>query len=127
MFAVVEINGQLFNVLKELVLSVPLLDAKVGDMLKFSNLLLLSGNDNLSFGNPYTDGCVTAKVLEHWKDEKILIFHKKRRKGHRKLNGHRQRFTKIQINDISASDIAIENKIAESGAPDYLNIDENNL
>ncbi len=126
MFAVVEIGGQQFNVQKEQIVSVPLLKADAGDSVKFSNLLLLSENDSIKYGSPYTDGCVVAKVLEHWKDEKVLVFHKKRRKGYRKLNGHRQKYTKIQISDISASDINVKTAVVDDSTPDYLKI-ENNL
>jgi len=126
MFAVVEIGGQQFNVQKEQIVSVPLLKAQTGDMVKFSNLLLLSDDDSIKYGSPYTDGCVVAKVLEHWKDEKVLIFHKKRRKGHRKLNGHSQKYTKIQISDISASDMDFPKAIEEDiSTPDHLNIENN--
>jgi len=125
MFAVVEIGGQQFNVQKEQIVSVPLLKADAGDIVKFSNLLLLSENDSIKYGSPYTDGCVVAKVLEHWKDEKILVFHKKRRKGHRKLNGHRQKYTKIQISDISASDINVKTAVVDDSTPDYLKIENN--
>ncbi|HPI19260.1 MAG TPA: 50S ribosomal protein L21 [Candidatus Kapabacteria bacterium] len=125
MFAVVEIGGQQFNVQKEQIVSVPLLNADAGDIVKFSNLLLLSENDSIKYGSPYTDGCVVAKVLEHWKDEKILVFHKKRRKGHRKLNGHRQKYTKIQISDISASDINVKTAVVDDSTPDYLKIENN--
>ncbi len=125
MFAVVEIGGQQFNVQKEQIVSVPLLKADAGDIVKFSNLLLLSENDSIKYGSPYTDGCVVAKVLEHWKDEKVLVFHKKRRKGYRKLNGHRQKYTKIQISDISASDINVKTAVVDDSTPDYLKIENN--
>ena len=125
MFAVVEIGGQQFNVQKEQIVSVPLLKADAGDSVKFSNLLLLSENDSIKYGSPYTDGCVVAKVLEHWKDEKVLVFHKKRRKGYRKLNGHRQKYTKIQISDISASDINVKTAVVDDSTPDYLKIENN--
>jgi len=126
MFAVVEIGGQQFNVQKEQIVSVPLLQADAGELVKFSNLLFLSDDDNIKFGSPYTDGCVVAKVIEHWKDEKVLVFHKKRRKGHRKLNGHRQKYTKIQISDISTSDINVKKAVVDDiSTPDYLNIENN--
>jgi len=101
MYAVVEIGGQQFAVTPKQTLTVPLLDSKVGDKLEFTNILLASDAGKVTVGAPYLKGSVKATVNEHGKGDKVLVFHKKRRKGYQKLNGHRQHFTRITINDIS--------------------------
>jgi large subunit ribosomal protein L21 len=100
MYAVVEIAGQQFAVKPNQTLNVPHLDSNVGDSVEFTNILLASDNGKVSVGTPYLKGSVKATVKEHGKDKKVLVFHKKRRKGYQKLNGHRQLFTSITINDI---------------------------
>ena len=102
MATVVEIAGFQYEVEKNAKLSVPLLEGNPGDSVEFSNVLLSGKDGNLSFGSPFIEGAkVTAKIMEHKKDKKVLVFHKKRRKGYQKLNGHRQNYTKIQITDIT--------------------------
>jgi large subunit ribosomal protein L21 len=102
MATVVEIAGFQYEVEKNSKLSVPLLEGNAGDSVEFSKVLLTEKGGNLTFGSPLIEGAkVTAKILEHKKDKKVLVFHKKRRKGYQKLNGHRQNYTRIQITDIS--------------------------
>jgi large subunit ribosomal protein L21 len=101
MFAVVEIAGQQFQVSVSQQLVVPRLAANSGENLEFTNILLAGSADSPQVGAPYINGKVSAKVIEHGRGEKILVFHKKRRKGYRKLNGHRQDFTKIEITNIN--------------------------
>jgi len=103
MFAVVEISGNQFEVNEKEVIKVPLLDGNPGDSVEFENILIGGDKDNTTIGTPYIEGKVAAKIIEHGKDEKVLVFHKKRRKGYRKLNGHRQHFTKIEITNIALS------------------------
>ena len=100
MFAVVEIAAQQFTVRPSDTLTVPLLDAEVGSSVEFGNILLGGEESNVSIGNPYLNGSVKATVIAHGKGDKVLVFKKKRRKGYRKLNGHRQQYSQIQINDI---------------------------
>jgi large subunit ribosomal protein L21 len=100
MYAVVEIAGLQFAVSPKQTLQVPLLENNPGDTLEFTNILLASDNGKVSVGTPYITGSVKATVNDHGKGDKILVFHKKRRKGYQKLNGHRQRYTSITINDI---------------------------
>lgn len=100
MYAVVEIAGEQFAVTPNQTLTVPLLKSNVGDSVEFNNILLASDSGNVRVGTPYITGSVTATVNEHGKGDKVLVFHKKRRKGYQKLNGHRQHFTRITINDI---------------------------
>jgi len=100
MFALVEIAGQQFEVKQNLKLNVPFLSGNPGDKLEFSNIFLTREGDKINIGTPQINGSVSATILEHGRDKKILVFHKKRRKGYRKLNGYRSKFTRIQIEDI---------------------------
>ena len=101
MYAVVTIGGQQFKVTEAQKLFVPLLEQEVGDTVEFSQVLMFSDDTNIKIGTPTVDGLsVTAKVLAHIKDDKVWVFKKKRRKGYRKLNGHRQRLTQIAIESI---------------------------
>ncbi len=101
MYAIVEIAGQQFKVEKNKKIFVPLLDAKEGDVLDFEKVLLVDNEGKVAVGTPTVKGAkVSVKVLEHVKGDKVLVFKKKRRKGYRKLNGHRQQFTQVQIDAI---------------------------
>ena len=101
MYALVEIAGIQFEVRPNEIVKVPLLDGNIGDNLTFDKLLLSNNGDDLNIGKPYITGSVTAKILAHGQDAKVIVFHKKRRKGYRKLNGHRQKFSKIEITGIN--------------------------
>lgn len=101
MLAVVEIAGSQYEVEKSSTYNVPLLQGNPGDTVEFSNILLVDDNGSTIVGTPYLNGNVSAKIVEHGKGDKVLVFHKKRRKGYRKLNGHRQQYTAIEITNIS--------------------------
>ncbi len=102
MYAIVEIAGQQFKVEKNKKVFVHRLQASEGDVLDFSRVLLIGDEENIRVGTPVVEGAkVTAKVLEHTKGDKVLVFKKKRRKGYQKLNGHRQLFTQVQIEEIA--------------------------
>lgn len=101
MLAVVEIAGTQFEVENNSTYNVPLLAGNPGDTVEFNNILLVEDNGTATVGMPYLEGSVSAKIVEHGKGDKVLVFHKKRRKGYRKLNGHRQKFTQIEITNIS--------------------------
>jgi large subunit ribosomal protein L21 len=101
MYAIVEIAGQQFKVEKDRKIYVHRLDAKEGDAVDFDKVLLVDNEGKVKVGTPVVKGAkVSAKVLEHVKGDKVLVFKKKRRKGYKKLNGHRQQFTQIQIESI---------------------------
>lgn len=101
MYAIVEIAGHQFKVEKGKKLFVHQLNAAKGDSVDFENVLLVDNDGKIAVGTPTVDGAkVSAKVLEHVKGDKVLVFKKKRRKGYKKLNGHRQQFTQIQIENI---------------------------
>lgn len=101
MFALIEIAGIQFEVTEKKSVKVPLLKGNPGDKVEFNTILAGGDDKTTQIGSPYIEGAVGATIIEHGKDEKILIFHKKKRKGYSKLNGHRQHFTKIEINDIT--------------------------
>ena len=104
MYAIVEIAGQQFKVEKDQKLFVHRLDSKEGSKVTFDNVLLLANGDKISVGAPAVDGAqVGAKVLKHFKGNKVIVFKKKRRKGYRVKNGHRQALTEIQVENILAS------------------------
>lgn len=103
MYAIVEIAGQQFKVTKDQYLYVHRLDATEGAALSFDQVLLIEDGSTIKVGAPTVAGAtVSAEVLGHVRGEKVLVFKKKRRKGFRKSRGHRQDFTKIQINAINA-------------------------
>ena len=102
-FAIIETGGKQYKVSASKILEIEKLNAKVGETIKFKNVLLLNDNTNTEIGNPNIDGAtVEAKLLDNVKDRTVLIFHKRRRKHSRKKNGHRQRHAKIQITKILA-------------------------
>ncbi len=101
MYAIVEIAGQQFKVEKDKKLFVHRLDAEAGDSVDFDKVLLVDNDGTIAVGTPTVEGAkVTAKVLEQVKGDKVIVFKKKRRKGYKKMNGHRQQFTQIQVETI---------------------------
>lgn len=101
MYAIVEIAGQQFKVEKDRYVYVHRLPQAEGQELLLEQVLLLDNNGAVSVGTPTVAGVqVKAKVLEHLKGEKIIVFKKKRRKGYKRKKGHRQLLTKLQIVDI---------------------------
>ena len=115
-FAIIETGGKQYKVSASKILEIEKLKAKVGETIKFKNVLLLNDSKNTEIGNPSIEGAtVEAKLLDNVKDRTVLIFHKRRRKHSRKKNGHRQRHSKIQITKILAKGgkIIDEAKIVE--------------
>ncbi len=111
MFAIVEIAGRQYKAEPNLTLKAPTLQGEPGDSLTFDKVLLFENASDAAIGAPYVEGSVEAKILEHGKDDTVLVFHKKRRKGYRKLNGHRQGFTKIEFTKFNLP--GFENVIVE--------------
>jgi len=100
-FAIIETGGKQYKVSASKILEIEKLDAKIGETIKFQNVLLLNDDKTTEVGSPSVDGAmVEAKLLNNVKDRTVLIFHKRRRKHSRKKNGHRQRHSKIQITKI---------------------------
>jgi large subunit ribosomal protein L21 len=107
MYAIVDIAGQQFKVEKGKKVFVHKLAGKAGDEVSFNRVLLISKDDKVNVGAPYLpDALVLAQIVSQLRGDKVLVFKKKRRKGYQKLNGHRQYFTEILIEDI-----------AETGSP----------
>jgi large subunit ribosomal protein L21 len=103
MYAIVEIAGQQFKVAKDQKVFVHRLQEKEGSKVTFDNVLLLD-DGKVTLGAPAIDGAaVTAKILKHLKGDKVIVFKKKRRKGYKVRNGHRQYLSEIQIESIVAS------------------------
>ena len=101
MFAVIDILGQQLKVTENTKYYVPKLKDKVDSEVSFENVLLMGDDKSTKVGTPYLKGVkVAAKVLEHIKDNKVIVFKKKRRTGYQKSNGHRQQLTKIEVTKI---------------------------
>lgn len=101
MYAIVEMAGQQFKVAKDQKVYVHRLQVEEGKKVTFDNVLLLADGSNVTIGAPAIDGAaVEAKVVKHLRGDKVIVFHKKRRKGYRKKNGHRQSLTEIVIESI---------------------------
>ena len=114
MYAIVEIAGQQFKVEKDQKVFVHRLGTEEGNNVSFDNVLLVDNNGDVTIGAPAIEGAsVEAKVLRHLKGDKVIVFKKKRRKGYRKKNGHRQALTEIQIESIAASGAKKATKKAE--------------
>ncbi|MCF8296476.1 MAG: 50S ribosomal protein L21 [Saprospiraceae bacterium] len=104
MYAIVEIAGKQMKVEKGQKVFVHRLDSEEGNKVDFDNVLLIEDEGKVKVGTPAIDGAkVTAKVIEHCKGDKVIVFKKKRRKGYTVRNGHRQYLTKIEIENITAS------------------------
>ncbi|GHA45006.1 50S ribosomal protein L21 [Salinimicrobium marinum] len=103
MYAIVEIAGQQFKVAKDQKVFVNRLQGEEGDSVSFDKILLTGDGDNVTLGAPAIEGAsVGAKITRHLKGDKVIVFKKKRRKGYRVKNGHRQSLTEIVIESISA-------------------------
>ena len=102
MNAIVKILGKQFKVAKDTKLFVNRIDAKEGSKVSFDDVLLIDNGSKVIVGNPVVkDASVEAKVLKHLKDDKVIVFKKKRRKGYRVKNGHRQSLTEIIIEKVT--------------------------
>ena len=104
MYAIVDIQGQQFKVEKDQKLYVHHLDGEEGAQVEFEKVLLTDNGGTVTVGTPLIEGAkVVAEIVKPLvKGDKVLVFHKKRRKGYRKLNGHRQQFSQIVIKEIQA-------------------------
>ena len=101
MYAIVEIGGKQFKVAKDQYIYAPKLEGDAGSAVSFDKVLLIDNEGTVDIGLPLLSGVsVSGKILEHVKGNKVIIFKKKRRKGYVVKNGHRQQFTKVQIENI---------------------------
>lgn len=103
MYAIVDIAGQQFKVQKDQKIFVHRLEAEEGTEMSFDKVLLVDNEGKITLGTPTIENAkVSAKVLDHVRGDKVIVFKKKRRKGYKVKNGHRQQFTRIQIGEIVA-------------------------
>lgn len=104
MFAIIRTGGKQYKVSKDTYINVEKLDAKQGDKITITDVLLLSDGDKTTVGAPVVNGAsVTVEVLDQIRDDKVIIFKKRRRQNYRRKNGHRQHLTTIKIVDIKAA------------------------
>ena len=114
MYAIVEIAGQQYKVEKDQQIFVHRLEGKEGSKVSFDNVLLTANGDKIEVGAPAVKGVsVSAKIIEHLKGDKVIVFKKKRRKGYKVKNGHRQYLSKIEIESIGASKAAPKKEAAK--------------
>ena len=98
MFAIINVLGDQLKVLENGKYYVPRLKEKVDSEVTFKSVLMIGDAKNVKIGTPEVKGAkVTAKVLEHVKDDKVIVFKKKIRKSYKKKAGHRQQYTKIEV------------------------------
>ena len=115
MYAIVEIAGQQYKVEKDQQIFVHRLEGEEGSKVSFDNVLLTADGDKIEVGAPaIKDISVLGKILEHLKGDKVIVFKKKRRKGYRVKNGHRQALTEIQVENILASGAKKTKKVEKS-------------
>ncbi|HYG39380.1 MAG TPA: 50S ribosomal protein L21 [Cytophagales bacterium] len=101
MYAIVEIAGKQFKVSKDQKIYAPLMSGDAGSSVEFDKVLLTDADGDIQIGAPLLSGVkISGQILGHVKGDKVRIFKKKRRKGYRKSQGHRQKFTQILIQDI---------------------------
>jgi len=103
MYAIVDIAGQQFRVEKDQKLFVHRLEGETGTKIVFEKVLLIENDGKVSIGTPVLEGAkINATILDHVRGDKVIVFKKKRRKGYQVANGHRQNFSQIQIEKITA-------------------------
>ena len=102
MYAVFQTGGKHFRAEPGARLRIPSLDVEPGDSVTFDHVLLAAdGGENVKVGTPIVDGAlVKAEVIRHGRSKKLIVFKRKRRKGYRKKQGHRQNFTELKITKI---------------------------
>ncbi len=102
MYAIVDIAGKQFKVTQDQYVYAPKMQGEEGASVEFDNVLLVDNDGKVEVGTPNVKGAkVSGKILEHVRDDKVIVFKKKRRKGYKVRNGHRQDFTKVLIEKIS--------------------------
>ena len=118
MYAIVEIAGQQFKVAKDQKVYVHRLSQEEGSKVSFDQVLLVDDGSSVTVGAPAITGAsVEAKVVKHLKGDKVIVFKKKRRKGYRVKNGHRQALTELLIEGISAKGGSKKAAPAKKAAP----------
>ncbi len=121
MNAIVEISGKQFKVEKDSTLFVHRLQGQEGEKITFDKILLLDDGSKVTIGSPNVNGAlVQAKIIKHLKDDKVIVFKKKRRKGYKVKNGHRQSLTEILIEKVNKKSVVkkTENTKVDVKKPD---------
>lgn len=104
MFAVIRTGGKQYKVTKDQIILVEKLEVEAGETVKLEDVLLVTDGDKTTVGSPVIKGAsVTAEVVEQMRDEKVIIFKKKKRQNYRRKKGHRQHLTVLKIKDIKAA------------------------
>ena len=102
MYAIVDIAGKQYKVEKDQKIYTHRLEGEEGSEMTFDRVLMIDNDGAVQVGSPVVEGSsVKAKIVTHLKDDKVLVFKKKRRKGYKKKNGHRQALTQIEIQEIA--------------------------
>lgn len=102
MYAIVDIAGKQFKVTQDQFVYAPLMEGEEGASVEFDNVMLIDNDGKVEVGAPVVKGAkVSGKIIGHVKGDKVIVFKKKRRKGYKVKNGHRQQFTKVLIEKIS--------------------------
>ena len=118
MFAIVNILGKQYRVENGAQIKVPNLNSEVGSKVEFDSVLLIDNKGKLDIGNPLLNGAkVSGTILENGRDRKVIIFKKKRRKGYRRKNGHRQAFSTVMIDNIAIGKAKKEAAPKKKAAP----------
>jgi len=101
MYAIVDIRGQQFRVEEKQIIKVPFIQEEIGKAVTFDKILLMGDDKNIKIGQPVVKGAkVAGKIVDHGREKKVIVWKKKRRKGYQVKNGHRQHFTRIEIEKI---------------------------
>jgi large subunit ribosomal protein L21 len=102
MFAIVDIKGSQYKVEEKQTLFIPKVTGETGTKVEFDKVLIFSPDSkSIEVGTPVLNHKVEATILDHVKDEKVIVFKKKRRKGYKIRKGHRQQYTQVQIDKIN--------------------------
>ena len=102
MYAIVEIAGHQYKVQKDEKILASKLDGQIGDEVKFDRVLLIADDENIKIGQPTIEGAsIKATILGNKRGKKVMVFKKKRRKGYRVKNGHRQDYTELEVTEIA--------------------------
>jgi large subunit ribosomal protein L21 len=125
MYAIVEIGGQQFKVEEGKKIFVNHLEAVEGNEIKFDKVLLLDDDGKITIGEPVIkDAVVEGKILDHVRGDKVIVFKKKRKKGYRVKNGHRQDLTRVEIVSINGKSSGKKSKKTEAVTDDNHDITE---
>ncbi len=104
MFAIIQTGGKQYKVAQDDVLRVEKLDVEAGKTIELKEILLVADTEKTTTGNPWVAGAtVSAEVVRHEKDDKVIVFKKKRRQNYRRKNGHRQNLTVLKITGIKSA------------------------